>query len=71
MHGALKAGGKFDVLYDSARLAKHAEVTAEMKFAKNGHVFSKKLSGIVSIGKVTTYGLTSIQWSTFASKQKA
>ena len=55
VHGALKAGGKFDVLYDSARLAKHAEVTAEMKFAKNGHVFSKKLSGIVSIDKVTTY----------------
>ena len=55
VHGALKAGGKFDVLYDSARLAKHAEITAEMKFAEHGHVFSKKLSGIVSIDKVTTY----------------
>ena len=46
VHGALKAGGKFDVLYDSARLGGDKTITAEMKFAEDGDVSRKELATI-------------------------
>ena len=52
VHGALKAGGKFDVWYDSARLGGDKNITLQVKFAEDGDVSSKLLT---TLNQATSY----------------